>query len=466
MGTQPTDDTRLGAARTLARRHLIDFALLTNRRYRPGWHHHATAAHLERVARGECDRLMVLMPPRHGKSELASRCFPAWYLGNYPERRVIATSYSLDLALDFGRWARNMVSGLMYRAVFPGVEIAGDSSSAGRWDLTTGGGYVAAGVGGPITGRGGNLLIIDDPVKNHEEANSAPMRDKMWDWYRSTLYTRLEEPGAIVLIMTNWHEDDLAGRLLTEAREGGDEWTVLRLPAVAEGNEWISGKLRRREGEPLWPEKYDADTLARIRRAVGSDAWSALYQQRAQAAGGGVFKREWWRSYGEAPATGGAIVQSWDTAMKTGQQNDFSVCTTWMEGEGGYFLLDMWRERVEAPELERMALALWDKWRPHVVLIEDAASGVGLIQNLRRKTRLPVKPVRPEGDKVARANALAPTVEAGRVLIPARAPWLADFLDEMSAFPRGTHDDVVDSTTQALLYLTGRGRREVRVRWL
>jgi predicted phage terminase large subunit-like protein len=290
--------------------------------------------------------------------------------------------------------------------------------------------------------------LIDDPIKDREESNSETVRNSLHDWFASVAYTRLTPNGAVIIIQTRWHEDDLAGWLLRE--HASEKWDVLSLPAIAEQDESF-----RQEGDALWPGRFPLEALNRTRQVVGSAAWASLYQHRPAAAEGAIFKRGWWRSYREVPIFS-QVVQSWDTAFKKGAESCFSVCTTWGLAENGYFLLNVWRGRVEFPELRRMLIALADQWKPTAILVEDRASGQSLLQELKSATTLPVLPVRVDSDKVSRAQAVTPLIEAGRVFVPEFAPWLADYIDEMAAFPTGNYDDAVDSTTQALNYFRER----------
>jgi predicted phage terminase large subunit-like protein len=407
-------------------------------------HHRLIMDKLEAVERGELRRLTIFMPPRHGKSLLGTQIFPAWYLGRHPDRSIITASYGQELADDFGRSVRNMVNDSFHHAIFPEFRLADDSTSMRRFSTTVGGSYYAVGRGGPITGRGAHLLLIDDPLKDAEEAHSEGIRRALQQWYSAVAHTRLQPGGAVVLISTRWHEDDLAGWLLREHPSG---WDILSLPAIAEVDESF-----RRAGDALWPEKYPLDELEKIREVIGSSAWSSLYQQRPAAAEGAVFKREWWRHFREQPFFK-RIVQSWDTAFKTGAENDFSCCTTWGLADSGYYLLSCWRGKVEFPELKRRMNDLADEWKPNQVLVEDKASGQSLIQELKYASMLPIIPVKVDRDKEARAAAITGPVEAGRVFLPEFAPWLNDYVDELAAFPFGVHDDAVDSTTQAINYL-------------
>jgi predicted phage terminase large subunit-like protein len=407
-------------------------------------HHRLIVEKLEAVERGDIRRLAIFMPPRHGKSWLGTQIFPAWFLGRHPDRSIITASYGQELADDFGRQVRNMVSDPLHHAIFPEFRLADDSTSMRRFNTTAGGSYYAVGRGGAITGRGAHLLLIDDPIKDAEEARSEVIRRTLHEWYSSVARTRVQPGGAIVLISTRWHEDDLAGRLLRQDPKG---WDVLNLPAIAEVDESF-----RRAGEALWPGKYSLEALEEIRREVGGPTFVSLYQQHPAAAEGAVFKREWWRYYREPP-TFKRIVQSWDTAFKTGAENDFSACTTWGVAANGYYLLWFWRGRVEFPELKRRMKCLAEQWRPNQILIEDKASGQSLIQELKYHSALPIIPIKVDRDKLARAEAITPLIEAGRVFLPESTPWLSGYVDELAAFPRGTYDDAVDCTTQALNYL-------------
>jgi len=413
------------------------------------WHLRVLAEKLEAVARGENKRLMVFMPPRHGKSLLSSWHFPAWYLGRNPQRSIIAASYSQDLASDFGRKVRNTIVSDRHATIFPRSVLASDSSSIQRFALTEGGSYFAVGRGGPLTGRGADLLLIDDPIKDREEAESPAVRRALHTWFSQVAFTRLQPGGAVIVINTRWHEEDLSGHLLQEHADEG--WAVVSLPAIAEEDE-----EHRQEGEALWPERWPAAQLAKTRPIVGPAGWASLYQQRPAAAEGAIFKRTWWGRYTMVPRDFLRVVQSWDTAFKAGEANDYSACTTWGETSTGFYLLNAWRGRIEFPELVRKARELAAEWSPSAVLVEDKASGQSLVQSLKASTSLPVLPIKVGSDKVSRANAVTPTIAAGRVHLPQAADWLEVFTDDLSQFPYGKHDDFTDTTTMALAYLTGR----------
>lgn len=439
----------------LARTDLACYCAMSYPRFELAHHTRRIIDYLESIEHADIDRLIITMPPRHGKSLIASQLFPSWYLGKHPDRSIIAASYGAELATDFGRRVRNHVTEGLFARIFPGAKLAGDSTAAHRFALLAGGNYFAVGCGGPITGRGADLLLIDDPIKSREDANSEPFRRGLKSWFESVAYPRLMPGAAIVLIQTRWHEDDLAGWCLKEQAQEG--WTVLNLPAIAETDEgW------RKEGDALWPEKFPLKRLMQIRQTIGGNEWPALYQGRPAAIEGAIFRREWWRSYSQAtlPSEFERIIVSLDTAFKVGVSNDFSAAIAVGVGKHGYYVLHVVKDRLEFPELQRRLEAMCLKFHPDAVLIEDAASGQSLIQTLKAETRLPVLPVKPQGDKVSRAHAVTPLVESGRVLLPESAAWLPDFLDELSSFPNAAHDDCVDAFTQAIGYLKKSGESD------
>jgi predicted phage terminase large subunit-like protein len=406
-------------------------------------HHKLIVEELEKVERGILDRLMLFLPPRFGKSVVTSTVFPSWYLGRNPHKSIIASSYGQELSSDFGRRVRGFVSDPLHRAIFPNSIIVDDSNAVHRFGLTAGGNYYAGGAGGPITGRGADLLLIDDPIKSREDAYSVATRRNLKDWYQHVAYTRLQPGAAVVLIQTRWHEDDLAGWLLREHAKKG--WRVVSLPAIAESGDLLG----RAEGATLWPEKFSLETLQRIKEAIGSSAWASLYQRRPTRQEGAIFHTGWFKSLPEQPTYHRCIL-SLDTAFKTTQTADYSVVQTWLENPIGYYLTQCWRGRVEFPQLKNRVLEIAEVWKPNAVLIEDAASGQSLVQSLKNETRLPIIPVRPQGDKTMRASAVSPLIEAGKVFLPEKADWLADFMDEVTAFPASPHDDMVDAMTQFL----------------
>lgn len=439
---------------------LIPFCQYTLPEYQSPPHILALSNALERIDRGELKRLIVLMPPRHGKSELVSLRFPCWYLARHPEDYIVQAGYAESIALTHSRQARDIFISSEMQRLFPGIHhrperagqetIVPERQAAHEWGTKQGGSYYAVGIGGGLTGRGFDVGIIDDPVKDAEEAESQTYRDRVWDWYITVFITRAEPDAAQIIVMTRWHEDDLVGRILKLAAKDkkADQWEVLHFPAI-------------KDGQALWPERYPLGVLERIRAGQadnpdepgqGSRAFESLYQGNPTIAEGQIIKREWWRFYRQAPYFERTI-HSWDTAFKDKTQNDYSVCTVWGEATNGYYLLDVWRGKVEFPELQRVCASLYERDKPNLVLVEDKASGQSLIQEMQRNTRIPVLPVKVDSNKVARANSVTPLVEAGKVLLPENAPWLFDYIEELSAFPNAEHDDQVDSTTQALSFM-------------
>lgn len=456
--TQRREAARILLQRRQARDQLPKFAEYV-------WPGYLTPPHLEmlddvlyRVESGDLTRAIIEMPPRHGKSLKVSQLFPAWALGRQPNRRVILSSYATSLAQSFGRHVRNIVASREYGELFPGVELAADSRAASEWELATPfrGALIAAGIGAGITGRGGDLVVIDDPVKDRQEADSEIVRESVWDWYTSVLRTRLEPGAAIILCMTRWHHDDLAGRLLAaQAEEDADQWEVLTLPAIAE----IDDPLGRAEGDPLWPDRYDLDALAGIRADLPARDWAALYQQRPQIEEGQIFPPDGWSRYDatDTPWLKGYTVQAWDTAYGKGKESDNSVCSTWTRHrDGTIYLRSVWVGSPTYPELKAEVQRQYAAWKPDVVWVEDAASGQSVVQDLVHMD-IPVRPWKPDRDKIARAHAVTPYIAAGRVKIPEHATWLPAWLDEHAQFPHGKRDDRVDSTTLALDVLTQTG---------
>ena len=424
--------------RRTARRTLIAFTEYTNPAYRAADHHRMVAAALEDIAAGTCGRLMVFMPPRHGKSELASRRFPAWYLGKRPDRQIIAASYNGDLAADFGREVRNIVASQAYGALFE-TRLAADSQAANRWHTDAGGMYAAAGVGTAITGRGAHVFLIDDPIKDREEADSEIVRRKVWDWYRSVAYTRLMPGGAVVLIQTRWHEDDLAGRLLAGMDDSsGDTWRVVSLPALDEA------------GEALWPAWYAADDLARIRQVIGEREWSALYQQRPTPEEGDYFRREWLRWYDTPPKPETLRVYGASDYAVTADGGDFTVHgVAGLDPDDNLYLLDWWRARTDSAAWVDAWVALVTRWRP-VEWGEEAGQiskslGPFLDKRQREARAYCLRKQFPSvADKPTRAQAIRGRFAQGKVYLPKAAPWAADLVGEMMAFPAGKYDDQVD----------------------
>ena len=432
---------RTKATNSAAKSGILDYAKHMYPGYNDPAHIKLIGQNLESLERGEIDRLAIFMPPRHGKSMLCSEFFPAWYLGRNPRNFVIQATYAQELADDFGRKVRNQLKSDDFMRVFEGVGLRDDSSSAKRFHTVHGGTYSAVGAGGAITGRGADLLIIDDPIKGREEAESGLQRRNLIEWYKAVAYTRLQPGGKVILIQTRWHEDDLAGWILENS---GENWKVLDLPAI------------NANGDALWPEAYPVAKLEKIKATVGDRVWESLYQQRPTSEQGAILKRDWWRKLDHEPQYD-FVVQSYDTAFSTRETADFSARTTWgvfsRVNEKGMIeacihLIEAWKDRVEYPDLRRIAQeAYWDM-KPNLVLVEKRASGQSLLQDLRR-AGIPVHEYRPDKDKVSRAHAVAPMLESGLIWITDKEVWVDELLAECAAFPYGKHDDYVDTCTQA-----------------
>jgi predicted phage terminase large subunit-like protein len=394
---------------------------------------------------------MVFMPPRSGKSLMCSHYFPAWYLMTRPEHRVVIASYGADYAASWGAKVRDTI--MEFGPALFGVSLRSDSLAADHFNLAKHrGGLDTAGVGTSLTGKGADLMIMDDLVRNWEDAQSPIVRQKTWDWYTSTAYTRLSPNGRIVFITTRWHYDDVAGRLLKQMEQGGERWEVLSLPAIAEEHD----AMGRLPGEPLWPEQWPLERLQQIKTTLGTQQWISLYQQRPSPESGLTFKREWFTTrYRDLPQLTHTVMAI-DSAFKTGVANDYSAIATWGTNGVNYYGINVWRDRVEYPDLKRAIIDQFNRFRPNAILIEDAASGQSVIQDLRRTTSLPIVPVKPKGSKQSRADTVSPLFEAGKVYLPESATWLDDFIDEHITFPNADHDDMVDTTAHALTRLSNR----------
>jgi predicted phage terminase large subunit-like protein len=416
------------------------------------------------VARGRIRHLLIAMPPRHGKSEFTSRYFPAWYLGTFPDRHVILASYQAEFAASWGRKVRDVL--IEHGPSLFGVTVRRDVASAEHWEVAgSAGGMDTAGVGGALTGKGADLLVIDDPIKNAEQANSPTYRDKAWDWYVSTAYTRLQPGGAVVLIQTRWHEDDLAGRILAESRAGGEPWDVVELPALAEEGD----ALGRAPGAALWPERFSAQALERIRRTLGTYWFTALYQQRPAPPEGHRFRRSWFRSW--TAEENGAVYHlqsvparkvaarhcrrfgTVDLAVSTRTSADYTVLAAWAATpQEDLVLLDLQRERLEEPDAIRQAAAFARRNRLDYLVVESNGMQLGIVQTLRRPPYgLAIRAVPNDRDKLTRSATAVIRCEAGQVFFPERAAWLADFESELLNFPVGSHDDQVDALSLAAI---------------
>jgi predicted phage terminase large subunit-like protein len=416
-----------------------------------GRHHAVMAKKFEEIADGKVRRLIINMPPRHTKSEFASFLLPAWFLGRYPHKKVIQCSNTAELAVGFGRKVRNLVDGEAYAKIFPNVALRTDSKAAGRWATNANGDYFAIGVGGTVTGKGADLLIIDDPHSEQEAALAASdpsVYDKVHEWFTSGPRQRLQPGGSIVIVMTRWGKRDLTGKVLQSMVErDGDEWEIINLPAIMPS------------GKPLWPEFWSLDELEKLKNELPISKWSAQYQQDPSAEEGAIVKREWWQIWeGERPPVCQFIIQSWDTAFTKNERSDYSACTTWGVfykdedlNNAHIILLDAFKERLEFPELKSRAFQMYKEWEPDSFIVEAKASGAPLIYELR-SMGIPVQEFTPVrgNDKITRINSVADLFASGRIWAP-RKRWAEEVIEEMAAFPNSDHDDLVDSATQALI---------------
>jgi len=417
-------------------------------------HLEVIAAKLMAVREGRIKRLIINLPPRHLKSLMASVAFPAWCLGHDPSAQILCVSYAQDLADKFARDGRSIMMSPWYRRIFA-TRLAAQRQAVEEFVTTRQGYRLATSTGGVLTGRGADIIVIDDPLKP-EEALSQAQRRAANGWFDHTLYSRLNDKrdGAIVIIMQRLHEDDLVGHVLAQ-----EPWEVLSFPAIAEADEvheiktiWGPRRFRRRQGEALHREREPLDTLDRIRRTIGEYNFAGQYQQAPAPLGGGLVKAEWFKRYSESdrPERFDQIVQSWDTANKATELSDFSVCTTWGIKAKHLFLLGLFRKRLDYPALKRAVREQQSLFNANEVLIEDKASGTQLIQELISENCHGVTRYEPTCDKIMRLHAQTALIENGFVHIPETAPWLAEYLHEMTVFPNGKHDDQVDSTAQFL----------------
>jgi predicted phage terminase large subunit-like protein len=445
------DEQEILADREKARDFFMSFVKKVWPNFIEGSHHKRMAKAFERVARGECKRLIINMPPRHTKSEFASYLLPAWFLGNFPHKKIIQSSNTGELAVGFGRKVRNLVDQDVYTEIFPGVGLQQDSKAAGRWNTNKGGDYFAIGVGGTVTGKGADILIIDDPHSEQEAAMAASnpdIYDKVFEWYTSGPRQRLQPGGSIVIVMTRWAARDLTGQVLkSAAQRSGEEWEVIEFPAILPS------------GNPLWPEFWPLEELEALREELPNSKWQAQYQQNPIGNESAIVKRDWWKWWEkDDPPVCDYVLQSWDTAFEKNNRADYSAGTTWgiFNCEEDNFapniiLLNTYKKRVEFPELKRDVLREYNEYEPDSLIVEKKASGAPLIYDLRAMG-IPVQEYTPgKGqDKIARLNSVSDIIASGKVWIP-QTRWAEELVDEVAAFPSGEHDDLVDATTLALM---------------
>ena len=438
---------------------LIEFCKYMQPDYKVGKHHRVLADMLMAIAYGEKDRVCVNMPPRHGKSQLISIYFPAWFLGKFPNKKVLMVSHTADLAVDFGRKVRNLIATEKYKDIFPGVQLAADSKSAGRWDTNYNGSYYACGVGSALAGRGADLLLVDDPHNEQDILNgNFEVFEKAYEWFAFGARTRLMPGGRVAICQTRWHMDDLSGRLTRDMNnnELADQYEVVEFPAILEITDKITGNIVEK---PLWPEFFDMPALLRTKASMPVFQWNAQYQQNPTAEEASIVKREWWNIWEkEDPPPCEYVIMTLDTAAETHNRADFTALTTWgvfvnqETNEYGIILLNSIKKRVEFPELKELAHDEWKHWNPDAFIVEKKSSGTALYQELRRM-RVPVQeytPHRGSGDKLARLNSVADIVRSGLCWVP-QMRWAEELVEEVAGFPFMSNDDLVDCTTMALM---------------
>lgn len=438
----------------LARRDLLDFEIATNEKYDPNWHHEIIGQKLMDVESGKIRRLMIFVPPRHGKSRQCSIDFPAWYLGRHPEGQIITSSYSSDLAKDFGEQTRDLVGSLEYQQVFPEVRLKEDSTAKDKWKTEKGGYYISVGVGGAITGRGARIALIDDPFKNREEAESQTIRDKVYNWFTSTLYTRLEPQGAIILIMTRWHHDDLAGRLIENMKHDGEQWDIVDLPAIAETDEEF-----RKVGEPLWPARYSLEELEKIKKAVGIRDWASLYQQKPIIQESQEFRAEDFQYFEPEELIGKTL--TFTIAVDPAISKDDSADRTGITvigkelGKPNWYVMEALGARLDPLELIDSVFSLYNEYRkrgPVKVGIETVAYQKSLIYYMREEMRsreeyIHLQELKNTSKKEERIRGLIPLFNTG--VIKLRRSY-TQLIEELVTFPSGRNDDILDSLASHL----------------
>ena len=427
--------------------HFLPFVKAMWPEFITGKHHKIISQKLERVANGDLKRLIINMPPRHTKSEFASFLFPAWMMGRNPRMKIIQATHTTELAVNFGRKTKNLIDSDDYKEVFPNVKLAADSKASGRWDTSNGGMYYAVGVGSNLAGRGGDLVIIDDP---HSEQTAMSLNgfDDAWEWYTGGPRQRLQPGGSIVLVQTRWSEKDMTGQLLRSMAKDplADQWEVVELPALFN------------DDKPCWPEYWSFDDLSAVRASIPPSKWNAQYQQNPTGDENAIIRREWWKKWERKVVPNlQYVIQSYDTAFSKRETSDFSAITTWgvfypeESGTPGLILLDSQKGRWDFPELKEVALDQYKYWDPDTVIVEAKASGMPLTHELRNMG-IPVVNFTPSkgNDKVTRVHSVSPLFEAGMVWAPDET-FADELIEEVAAFPNGEYDDLVDSMTQALM---------------
>jgi len=439
----------------IARSSLLEFCLKMNPDYKIGRHHKRLASLLEDMAFNRKDRIAVSIPPRHGKSFLVSVYFPAWFLGNFPDKKVLMVSHTTDLAVDFGRKVRNLVDQDMYKEIFPTVVLAADSKSAGRWNTNSGGEYFACGVGSALAGRGADFLIVDDPFSEQDILNgNYEVFQKAYEWFTFGARTRLMPAGRVAIVHTRWHPNDLIGMMAKDMarNEEADKYEFFEFPAIF--NEGTDNE------SALWPEFFGVEALRRTKASMPTFQWNAQYQQQPTSEEGAIVKREWWTPWEEEdPPELEFVIMTLDAAAEKNQRADFSALLTWgvfthklTGGKPHIILMNAINKRVEFAELKDLALEEYREWEPDAFIVEKKSAGTQLYQEFRRMG-IPVQeftPHRGTGDKVARLNAVSDIFRSGMVWYPAGRRWAEEVVEQVAAFPASDHDDMVDCTSMAL----------------
>jgi predicted phage terminase large subunit-like protein len=430
------------------------------------WHIDLICCYLREVHAGNVKRLIINIPPRSLKSTIVSVCWPAWIIGNNPSKRIICASYSQHLSDKLAIESRYLLQSSFFKDIFPKVKIVSDQNKKNKFIVSERGFRFATSVGGTTTGEGGDVLILDDP-HNALDINSPKKRQKTIDWFRQSFLSRLDDKknGAVVIVMQRLHQKDLTGFLLENNLQ---EWEVLKIPILADKDinyKFENLRYNFKKNQLLYQEHDNIDEIEKLRNAVGSYAFNAQYMQNPLALGSGMLKSNWLEYYQNMPKNSDHITQSWDTAIKSGDGNSYTVCTTWCHSEGKFYLLDVYRDRIEYPELKRKIVELYQRWQAKKILIEDKASGQAILQDLRQNHwTIPLIPVQVHKDKFTRFASITTLFECGRVLIPENIFWKNEYEQELLSFPNSTNDDQVDSSSQYLNYMMSNLLKTPRIR--